>query len=176
MAFIFISWLRLGCQSCLYLPGLLLAAAFNYYLMTTVQLPIMFVFTWPPAGPAFNYYLVATAWLPLWPTGFGLLVLKVFWTGSVLAYGWPPFFLLKPLTANVLFNVFKCFQNCVSRFNKWLFGIYHWLNKIFLLLWQAVMVFRVFQGHGIKQKVCMWYAGLPNKRDVTFAIANKIKK
>ena len=63
VAFIFISCLRLSCQSCLYLPGLLLAAAFNY-LMTTAQLPVMFVFTWPPAGPAFNYYLVATAWLP----------------------------------------------------------------------------------------------------------------
>ena len=62
-----ISWLRLSCRSCLYLPGLLLAAAFNYYL-------------------------VATAWLPLWPTGFGLLVLKVFWTGFGIGLWLAPLF------------------------------------------------------------------------------------
>ena len=54
----------------IWLTGLL-GRGIYFYLMTTARLPVMLVFTWPPAGPAFNY-LMTTAQLPVmfvftWP-------------------------------------------------------------------------------------------------------------
>ena len=60
----------------------------------------------------------------------------------------------------------------ISDFLEFIIG---W-TKFFCYFGKQLWSLGFFQGHGIKQKVCMWYAGLPNKRDVTFAIANKIKK
>ena len=60
----------------------------------------------------------------------------------------------------------------ISDFLEFIIG---W-TKFFCYFGKHLWSLGFFKATASNRKFCMWYAGLPNKRDVTFAIANKIKK